>query len=1857
MLEGKTLRSLVRWLTLAPALLVTAVSAASDEPAADNDFDGPHWAQHLQHHTTGTVSRATPIRLVFQYAIGRANGDPGVPEDALRIKPDVAGSLHLVSGNQLVFQPSNGLTPGQDYSLRLDPSALSGVPAGLGPYRFEVSVVEPAFAVSVDSPRLTPTETGVRVSGRLTTSDRIAPETARAMGEARYRGQAVDLDWHHSESGRMHRFTIDGLRRQAQPEPLTLAWTGEPMGASRQTERTVTIPGRRGFELTEMSIEREGRRRIRLTFSQELDASQDLSGLFTLDGAELDARVSGNTVTLFVTDVGDEQGGYRGELRIARGLRSAQGKRLSTGYQREVGFDHRDPAVRFAGNGVILPAGEHLEVPIETLNVDSLQVTAMRVYADNMGQFLQVSDLDADDSMHRVGRHLWRRTIELPETAPNAWQRYSLDVSELANRYPDALFRLKLSINRANSTYPCQDDDTDQPLWQEGPVTNYEGEGAVNEHSHWDDAEQAYGAGSQGSSYRDRRDPCKNAYYRHASGARAERNFLASNIGLIAKRGNDGSFLVTATDLRSGEALADTRIEVRNYQGGTITTLTTDDQGMVRTQLEAQPYYLVARHAGRRGYLKVDPDKALPTSHLDTGGVTVDEGVKGTIYGERGVWRPGDTMHLTFALHDLQGVIPDRHPATLQLVGPQGQIRRTRTNKDPVAGFYRFSLASASDAPTGRWTARVLVGDKAFERTVRVEAIRPNRLSVELSPESEPLVLDDKPLAFDLEARWLHGATADGLKADVEVRYSNASTDFDRLSDYRFNDPVRSFTSQPHKIWEGELDDTGAADFRRALQIPGSPAGALTAAFTSRVFEPSGAFSVSTRRVPLHPYPRYVGVRLPEGGSARGMLLTDKTHEAAIGTLTHKGEPVDVAKVEVSLYRLDWKWWWDNTAKTVTEYNSTQHLERVQQETIATRDGRGAYEFEIPRRHWGRYLLRACDAEGGHCTGQIFYADWPGWAGEPQGETDAPNVLTITADRDRYEVGETAVLTLPAGLAGRGLLTIEDGSGIINQRWLRFDGDGRQRVRVPIRQGMAPNVYAAITALQSHADRGNDRPLRMQGVVPLMVTDPSTELVPEIATEGPWPPQSRQQVRISEANDKPMTYTLAVVDQGLLGITNFDTPALHDRFYQREALGVLTWDLFDQVVGAYDADLERLLAVGGSDSAEGQGEQQRERRFPPVVRFKGPFKLAAGETREHTVELPQYIGEVRLMAVAGRDGAYGSADKQVAVRDAVSTTVTLPRVLGPGERVTVPVQVFAHEPGVTAASIRLELGDGLSHTGDAQRVVTFGEETERMVRFPVQVAEQVGDTQVTAVVKSNKGSSRTSTDLAIRAPSPLQTHAITKRLAPGERWEQPVTAVGLPGTNEAQLAISSVPAFGLTKRLEHLVGYPYGCLEQTTSSAFPQIYLPGLTDLGEERTQAVEGNVQAGIERLRRFQRPDGGFAYWPGSSDTNRWADVYAGNFLVAAKQAGYSIPGTLATDWIDHAVEASADWRNGSVDDAKTQAFRLLVLARADEPQIGAMNRLRSGSELPQAAQWLLASAYANVGLSDAANELVAADARVDTDYDRPGRTFGSSLRDRAILLDTLAQLGRHEAAREIADRIAATLRGDDWHSTQSVGFALASLGRYYGVSTSSDEPMRYALAQGSQALVTEETAAPVITRSLEVGTEVPVTVRNDSKRTLHATLTRRGKPAPGDEAASQNGLTLDVDYLDTNGEPLDITQLRSGTDIRARVQVANVSGAPAENLALRHAVPSGWEIQKGRLRGGTNGSEAAFTYRDVRDDRVHTHFDLDAGEERTFELRFTAAYSGRYYAPGVLVEAMYEHRLQAKTEGQWVRVHAVD
>ncbi|HEX7236702.1 MAG TPA: MG2 domain-containing protein [Gammaproteobacteria bacterium] len=1871
----------VAWCWAAVVVLLAVSGCQRNEPLTEGAVDA--WERVLSSHTSGIVSRKAEIRVLFATDVATAGG---AAAGVLSVQPPVIGDSVFRTPRELVLTSAYDLQPGREYRVTIDPARLTGIRADVEPYTFTFRVQIPQFDVVVQQLESDPADDRrMMLRGTIVTADVEDAAAVERILRARFDNAPLAAAWGHAGNGRDHYFTLTGIDQQLAARDLALLFDGEPIASTRNEERRVLVPARDRFLVTSAQAVEDGdRKEVRVWFSESLDTGQDLQGLVRLSTGGFTTRLSGNILTIYPAAdvVGDVT------VTLEPGIRNVRGRRLDAAAVQTLKFSSEKPQLRFVGGGVILPDGKTLTVPFEAVNARSVRVVATRVFPDNLPQFLQVNALAGMNDLGRVGRHLWRKTLPLGGPVTGTWQRYEIDVTELVSRYPGSLFHLSLQLTPADSAYPCADDGEARAQLAEPELRNQEN-GDTATPSAWDFAQDWFGVTADengvydyAAQWRDRENPCKPAYYRFAPAVHAQRNVLASNIGLLAKSDRHGRLFVSVSDLRTAEAKANVALSVRNYQNQVLAVAMSDADGVAAIETSGTPFLLVADDGAQRGYLKLSAGTVLPTSHLDVGGENVDAGLKGFVYGERGVWRPGDPMSLTFVVYDRDKTLPADHPATLELADPRGRVTQTVVNAAPLDGFYRFDVATAPDAPTGDWTAKVMLGGVSFKKTLKVETVMPNRLKIELDVGERTLV-PREATSGSVHSEWLSGASAAGLKTDVSVRLASAPTRFDRFAGYAFDDPAREFRSEPEELFAGELGADGTVRFEKAVRVGAEPPGMLRADFTTRVFERGGAFSISHASRPLAPYSRFVGVRLPKGDVARGMLRTGEDHVVEIGVLSAQGEPVSGAKLEVTVHKLEWRWWWDRSEDSLAQYiarNASTRLREAKVETDA--EGRAQWTLRMDEPEWGRYLVRVCDVEGGHCTGSTFYIDWPYWAGREREQSGpAASMLSMTADKASYEVGDTATVQLPEVSTGRALVTVENGTGILDARWVT-PTQGNTQIEIPITAAMTPNAYVAVTLVQPHEGKSNDRPIRLYGAIPLLVEDPATELTPVLETESTWRPESTAWVDVREAHGKPMTYTLAVVDEGLLSLTSFRTPDLHREFFKREALGVRTWDLYDDVIGAYGADLERLLALGGSDAGQPQVER-RESRFPPVAQVLGPFRLEAGATARREITLPRYVGAVRVMVVAGdsraKPGAFGSAEKSVYVRQPLMILPTMTRVIGPTEEITVPISVFAMDESVRDVVVDIDPDGMFEVVGERTARVAFTSEGEKIAQLKLRAAARLGPSRVKFTAVSGEHRAQAEIDIEVRSSNAPTSRLQSKLIAPGETWTTRIVPHGMAGTNRVTLEVSALPPLDLGNRMSYLIQYPHGCLEQTTSAVFPQMFLSSLVELDTAREREIESNVRSGIERLRLFQVASGGFTYWPGGTELANgslhgyamWATTWASHFLIEAERLGYSVPQSMRAGVI-RSLRASAQSWTGQGGSAMDQAYRLFVLARAGEPEIGAMNRLREQPALGEVERWTLAAAYELAGLRDAAAALAKGNALAVRDYGGADYTFGSALRDHGLVLQAMATLDELDRAEPLVRSISDELGSGEWYSTQAVAYSLLAMSQL--ASARSAEPLTFEQTLGTA--VRRVTSTATVHQAELFG--VPqdgrdFTLRNTSGKPMFATVSVRGIPAVQEEGESADGLALQVRYSNDHGEPIDVARLVQGTDVVADLEVRNASTVAIDNIALTQIVPAGWEIYNERLAGDADAAAGERTqsrarpfdsyaataprvdYLDIRDDRVLRYFSLRPGESIRFQTRMNAAYRGRYYLPGVVAEAMYDARKHANAAGFWTEVVA--
>ena len=1356
----------------------------------------------------------------------------------------------------------------------------------------------------------------------------------------------------------------------------------------------------------------------------------------------------------------------------------------------------------------------------------------------------------------------------------------------------------------------------------------------------------------------ERDNPCHPSYYMDSDRA-AACNVFASNLGMIVKRNSLNKLWIAVSNILDTKPIGKAQVTAYNFQLQPIGKGETNGEGFVEIAPNGVPFIIVAESEKQKAYVRVVDGEEQSVSRFDVGGKDIQKGLKGFIYGERGVWRPGDTLHISFILEDREKRIPDKHPVALEIYNPRGQFYTKMISTQGMNGFYTFDVPTQATDPTGLWNAYIKVGGTTFHKGLRIETIKPNRLKINLAL---PKVLQatDKNFYAPLTSTWLTGATASKLKAKVEMSLSKVNTQFKNYGQYIFNNPATDFTTIKTDIFDGTLDAEGKANVTLKIPTATEAPGMLNATFTTRVFEPGGDASIYTQTIPFSPFTSYVGINLnqPKGK----YIETDKDHVFDIVTVNTQGQLVNSSNLEYKIYRIGWSWWWENSGESFGTYINNSSITPVASGNLQTRGGKASFKFRIDYPSWGRYLVYVKDKESGHATGGTVYVDWPEWRGRSS-KTDPSGIkmLAFSLNKDSYEIGEIATAIIPAAAGGRALVSIENGSTVLRQEWIEVSNGGDTKYTFKITPEMTPNVYLHISLLQPHAQTVNDLPIRMYGVVPVFVTNSQTVLQPQIQMPEVLRPETNFNVTVSEKTGKPMTYTLAIVDDGLLDLTNFKTPDPWNDFYSREALGIRTWDMYDNVLGASAGSYSSLFSTGGDATLK--PADAKANRFKPVVKFIGPFYLGKGKSQTHTLKLPMYVGSVRAMVVAGQEGAYGNAEKTAFVRTPLMMLSTLPRVLSIQEEITVPVNIFAMENQVKNVTVSLQAsGGGVQIVGANQQSLKFSQPGDQLVFFTLKTGSKTG--KATIHLTANGGGQQTKETIEIEVcnPNPIVTLRNSQWVEAGQSKELSYNLSSSSANNQIKLEVSRIPSVDISRRFDFLYNYQHHCTEQLTSKALPLLFVGQFKTIDKIEAEKIKTNVQEAIRQIYGRQLPNGGFVYWPGNAVADEWISSYAGMFLTLAQEKGYAVHSNVLNKWKRFQRAAAQNWRMPQ--DASgwqqwqselQQAFRLYTLALAGAPEYGAMNRMKEQAGLSIQAKWRLAATYALTGKMKPAEELVYNAETTVSPYSSMNQIYGSSDRDEAMILETLILMNRERDALQQAKVVSKNLSQEEWFSTQSTAFALMAMGR---LAEKLSGTLDFVWTWNDKQQPAVKSAKAVFEKEIATTPKSGmIAVKNQGKGALSVDLITRTQLLNDTLPAISDNLRMDIRYANLNGTPISVNDIIQGTDFMAITSISNISGtSDYTNLALTHIIPSGWEIYNERMvapetenvaADGSGKSVSKYNYLDIRDDRVLTYVNLRRGETKVFTVRLQATYAGNFILPAVQCEAMYDVNVQARSK----------
>ncbi len=1569
-------------------------------------------------------------------------------------------------------------------------------------------------------------------------------------------------------------------RGQASIKALRLATTLSPRQDIREAlDRAIDLFG---FRIVEHEIESDSvTPTICAVFNERLvPAGVDYATYVQIQGSGYSVEPSDNR--LCIRGVGH---GERHKVVFRQGLPAASGEVTQKDFELNLYVGDRSAQVSFPGRAYVLPKSAEAAVPVTTVNTDKVDLALFRVGDRNFVRAVQAGYIDNRFSY-------WRSEDWSDNISEAVWTGEGV-VENTLNK--DVTTRLPLGEVIAT---------LEPGLYQlQARISGKDGENRST----------------------------------------ASQSFIVSDLGLATMSGVDGLH-VFVRSLATAEPVAGADLQLLSTTNNVLGDIKTDAQG-----------YALFPPGLMRGTGGADPNLVTVTLGDDIAFLSLkdpefdlsDRGVEGRepagpidlfLATDRGIYRPGDTIHVTALSRDPEAIAIDGLPLTAILTRPDGVEYSRNLAAAAHQGGHVFDLPVDATAPRGSWSIAIHADvDEAplSTRTVLVEDFLPERIDFTLALPEGPVSPLDMP-DLTVEARYLFGAPAGDLPISTQVRVTGTRTleDFPGFLFGKFDEPVEANTLT---VGEGErTDEQGIATFPISFPDMGRVDRPLRATIVTTVSEGSGRPVERRLEKPLTPSSALIGIRPGFEGDVAAQGTPAGFKLIAIG---QDGKPTAMP-VRWTLNKLDRYYYWYRRYGDWYWEPTTNRQPVASGDVMLTADG--ALEITAPV-DWGYYELKVERTDGTYAASSVdFYAGWYA----PADASATPDTLELGLDKPAYRPGETATVTIVPRYAGKGLVTVMSNHLITMQPVDLVEGTNT--ITLPVTEEWGTGAYVSATLIRPMDVAAGHNPARALGLAHAAVDPGEKRLAASFEVAAESDPRAPLPVALKVDGVQPgetAWVTVAATDLGILNLTGFKSPDPEGYYFGQRKLGMGLRDVYGRLIDGMSGDL-------GEVRSGGDALVEKSFATPPpteelVAYFSGPIEVGADGYARTSFNMPAFNGTVRLAAVVWSKTGVGKAEADVLVRDPVVVTASVPRFLSPGDESRLLLEiVHATGPtgrmGLDVSAAGVTLGQGLPSGFD------LADKAKAVFSVPIS-SDQVGNHKVRIALTTPDGRQLVK---EITVPVIVTDPEISRQsrftLAPGQTFsfDQAVFAGLHAGTGSATISSGPLARFDVPGLLRALDRYPYGCTEQVTSAAMPLLYFQEVAEamqLSVSRT--AKERVEQAITRVLTRQAPNGAFGLWYAYAG-DMWLDAYVTDFLSRARAKGYDVPDLAFRNAMDN-LRNQVNYYPGFEDGGEDLAYALFVLAREGAAAIGDLRYYADvkGDEFrtPMAAAQMGAAlaAYGDVTRADEMFARAMRKLRGDWSWDAGywRYDYGTAHRDAAAVLVLAAEAGSNAIDRnEVANRIAAN--ASRYYSTQESIWTLlaarALLSEPSGGLSVDGQPVTGPLVR----MLEDQTAGGAIAIRNEGTTEVPLI------------LTTFGIPSEP-EPADGTGWRIARSYYTMDGQAADPASVKAGTRLVTVIEVTPL-GRREARLMVNDPLPAGFEIDNPNLLA--SGDIRSLDWLDLGNANVqHSEFRaerflsaVDHYGDKPFKLAYIvrAISPGTFHHPAASVEDMYRPEFRART-----------
>ncbi|WP_027129444.1 alpha-2-macroglobulin family protein [Fusobacterium perfoetens] len=1551
--------------------------------------------------------------------------------------------------------------------------------------------------------------------------------------------------------------------------------------------------------------------RINIEFSENLEENKDFSAYIKIS-PEVSHKVLKDKNKLII--IGDFNLKDTYTIKILKEINSVTNKTLKENIEKSINFKELEPKIVFSNDGIILPSTNNQKISFKSINVKKVKVQVKKVYENNLTQFLQdfvfegngsVLDWRTQSEFYKVGDSIFEKEFDI-DYKKNIWTQSEIELSNLINN--KGIFILELSFDKDGIDYTFPENT---PEYKKN-----------------------------------------NLIYNNGKIGKA---LLLSDMGIIAQKDKDNT-IVNVVDLLTNSIIKNAKIKVISENNQILYEGVTNENGDYIFPNNEKAFYIIAENNNQISILKFR-DSNLSFDGFAVEGIYTTTGIKTFMYTDRGIYRPGDEVNLSIIARNNHKTFPENHPVIINVYSPRGKkIVENYTISDGKNGFYTYNFKTNLDGETGIYRIEALIGSESFVREIPIETITPNKIKVETKIPKELNLKNKRDLEFSLSSQYLFGAVADNLKftSDIQIREENIN--FEKFRNFTFDDPT-SYDFYYGDFFEGKLNEKGIGNVKFNLNNLNPKNKNLIGIVTTRVMETNGKPVISKESIKLNKFDSYIGLEIPKDTFIKS---GDKLNLQVI-TVSNDGEKyIPNKKLVYRIYKNEYSWWWDYGSyySFVKSIKTDKNTVLLYEKEFISEDR--PYIIDYPIDGTGEIFVEVEDLETKQTVGLNLYADT--W--QNSNTNKKIDKLKIESDKKIYNIGDKAKVIFEGTEKSKALITVEKSGKIIKRVWKDIDSL-KNEFELEITEDMFPNSYVVVSLFQDY-NKDNDRPLRLYGAVPIIVENNNTKLNISIDVPTELKPNEKFTVKVKNQEKIPMDYTIAIVDEGILNITNFQTPNPWNFFYQKEALLLSFYDNYSEIIEKTKGEIHQVLQTGGDgfvNEMAGILASKRDKnlgledvqRFKPLAIYKGI--LSTDESGEGSVDfvMPNYMGAVKVMVVGASKDKYGSIDKEIIVKAPIVVEASLPRTLKVGDEIMIPVTVFGLEENIGEVEVKFTI-DGKTQ----KEIITLQNKENKKIFFKENIGNKIGNKNIKISVSSKVYNYEEDINININSDSPYIYINDIEELSKDKEISFTEPKEAIKGSVNKFITISNSPILALNERINYLTRYPYGWAEQIASNLFAQLYLDSLTIKGEYDEKEVVKNINSGITKLVHYQLYDGSFSYWIGGK-TDLWLTNYIGHFLIEAKSKGYYIPEQMYNKWLDFTKKSVKSYDSLPLD---WKVYSLYLLALADSPEISEMNLIyenyfQNSNELDIRSKWYLANAYKLVGEDNLAKEMSL---NLNRDIKpRDAREYidsnSSYIKDMSIVLKAYYDI-YNEMDRNLYNKILGELQSNKWLSTESIGYSLMTIAKVSG-KEKTDEVKGIISINNKDIEFSTENGIFKYDIPNDV-TDIKVKSLSDKIFINHYW---EGIPVNYQMEDISKNIKLERKYFDEKGQEINPNILTSGDSFWLQIKVLPIdikSSVYVDDVVLTQILPTGWEIENLRatntplpqwiniLKGDTT-----FEYEDIRDDRVLWFFDFYSERENSFFIKVNVTSLGKFTFPGTTVEAINNENYKGYLKGFTVEV----